>query len=108
MKKYLLSVLLLLCVFVLSGCTSKKTTIVGKWEAKHGTVSYVYTFRDDKTCEYNAGGTIMKCTYTTDGDKLSILYDGNTASFDTTYEIKDGKLNVRDSSGKDTFYESVK
>ena len=40
----------------------------------------------------------MKCTYTIDGDKISILYDGNTVSFDTTFEIKDDTLNVRDSA----------
>ena len=110
MKKYLLSVLLLLCVFTLVGCTKeeKKDPIIGKWEAKLGTYSYVYTFNEDKTCEYNAAGTIMKCTYTIDGDKISILYDGNTVSFDTTFEITNDKLNVRDSNGKDTFYDKIK
>ena len=110
MKKYLLSVLLLLCVVTLVGCTKeeKKDTIVGKWENKLGSSSYVYTFNEDKTCEYNAAGTIMKCTYEVDGDKLSILYSDSTASFDTTYEIKDGKLNVKDSMGNDTYYNSIK
>ena len=46
----------------------------------------------------------MKCTYKTDGDKLSILYDGNTVSFDTTYSIDGNKLNVKDSLGNDTIY----
>ena len=52
---------------------------VGKWA--HG--SYVYTFNADGTCSYDAAGTLMKCTYKTDGDKLSIQYEGkNMASFD--------------------------
>ena len=110
MKKTLLSILLLVCVVVLSGCTKeeKKDTIVGKWETKLGTSSYVYTFNEDKTCSYNAAGTLMKCTYTIDGDKISILYDGNTVSFDTTFEIKDDTLNVRDSNNNDTIYNRVK
>ena len=84
-----------------TGCgKEKKNTIVGKWA--HG--SYVYTFNSDKTCSYDAAGTLMKCTYETDGDKLSILYDGNTASFDTTYSIDGNKLNVKDSFGSDTIY----
>lgn len=103
MKKRMVmfSILLLLCVVVLTGCgKEKKKTIVGKWA--HG--SYVYTFNSDKTCSYDAAGTLMKCTYETDGDKLSILYDGNTASFDTTYSIDGNKLNVKDSFGSDTIY----
>ena len=103
MKKRMVmfSVLLFICVVALTGCEkTKKNTIVGKWA--HG--SYVYTFNSDKTCSYDAGGTLMKCTYKTDGDKLSILYDGNTASFDTTYSIDGNKLNVKDSFGSDTIY----
>lgn len=103
MKKRMVmfSVLLFICVVALTGCgKEKKNTIVGKWAH----VSYVYTFNADKTCSYDAAGTLMKCTYETDGDKLSILYDGNTASFDTTYSIDGNKLNVKDSFGSDTIY----
>ena len=46
----------------------------------------------------------MKCTYEIDGDKISILYDGNTAPFETTFSIDGNKLNVKDSMGKDTIY----
>ena len=103
MKKTIIGgVLLLVGVLLLTGCTGeKKNTIVGKWALDN----FVYTFNEDKTCEYNAAGTIMKCTYETDGDKLSILYDGNTVPFETTYEINGNKLNVKDSLGNDTIYE---
>ena len=62
------------------------------------------SFNADGTCSYDASGTLMKCTYKTDGDKLSILYDGDTVSFDTTYSIDGNKLNVKDSFGNDTIY----
>ena len=103
MKKnlVLVSIMLLVAVIGLTGCgKSNKDPLVGKWA--HG--SYVYTFNSDKTCSYDAAGTLMKCTYKTDGDKLSILYDGNTAAFETTYSIDGNKLNVKDSFGSDTIY----
>lgn len=100
-KMLLFSVLLLVGVVALTGCKNeKKDPIVGKWALD----SYVYTFNSDGTCSYDAAGTLMKCTYKTDGNKLSILYDGSTASFDTTYSIKGNKLNVKDSFGSDTIY----
>lgn len=99
-KKILVGLFSMALCFVLVGC-GKSNTIVGKWG--HG--SFVYTFNKDKTCSYDAAGTVMKCTYKVDGDKLSILYDGDTVSFDTTYSIDGNKLNVKDSFGQDTIYE---
>ena len=46
----------------------------------------------------------MEFTYTTEGDKISILYKGNTAPFETTFTIEGNKLNMKDSFGKDTIY----
>ena len=101
LKKIMLAFVLLLGVFAFAGCDKESNnTIVGKWALG----SYVYTFNADNTCSYDVGGTLMKCTYKTDGDKLSITYDGNTASFDTTYSIDGNKLNVIDSFGNDTIY----
>ena len=102
-KKTLFLSLVLISMIVLSGCgkKTKKNTIVGKWAHSSG---YTYTFNEDKTCSYGIAGASMKCTYKVDGDKLSILYDGNTVSFDTTYSIDGDELNVKDSLGNDTIY----
>ena len=102
MKKNILGVVMIALCLVLVGCNKAKdkNSIVGKWALG----SFVYTFNEDGTCEYDVSGKIMKCTYKTDGDKLSILYDGDTASFDTTYSIDGNKLNVKDSFDNDTIY----
>ena len=50
----------------------------------------------------------MKCTYETDGDKISIMYEGNTVPFETTYSIDGDTLNVKDSFGEDTLYKKQK
>ncbi len=50
----------------------------------------------------------MEFTYKIDGDKISILYTGNTDPFETTYSIDGDTLNVRDSLGKDTLYKREK
>ena len=46
----------------------------------------------------------MECTYEVDGDKLSILYKGNTAPFETTYKIDGNTLTIKDSFGSDVKY----
>ena len=105
MKKSLFCIFIFICCLILIGCGKKAADsgneLVGKWA--HG--SFVYTFNKDGTCSYDAAGTLMKCTYKTNKNKLSILYEGDTTSFDTTYSIDNDKLNVKDSFGDDTIYE---
>ena len=98
-------IFLVIAVICLSGCENKVnkekiTTIIGTWA--HG--SFIYTFNEDKTCSYDAYGTTTKCTYEIDGNKLSILYEGNDESFETTYTIKNNTLNIKDSFGANTPY----
>ncbi|MBQ3293167.1 hypothetical protein IJG93_02605 [Candidatus Saccharibacteria bacterium] len=80
---------------------NKKDPLIGSWE--NG--SYVYTFNEDGTCSYGYGSLgAMECVYHTEGDKISILYNGNTAPFETTYKIDGNQLNVIDSFGNNTIY----
>ena len=81
--------------------------LVGSWENKSYGSSYTYTFNADGTGKYDAAGTIMEFTYTTSGNKISILYTGNTDPFETEYNIDGNTLNVIDSLGNDTLYEKV-
>ena len=46
----------------------------------------------------------MEFTYEDHGDKLSILYDGNTEPIVLDYTISGKTLNVIDSFGRDTIY----
>jgi len=103
MKKrtIILSLILMLGVFALVGCGASKKGIVGVWAYNN---SYIYTFNEDGTGNYDAAGTKMEFTYTTEGEKLSILYTGNTAPFETTYTIEGDTLNIKDSFGNDTIY----
>lgn len=95
-KSFLISLVAIVLCLTLVGC-SKKNGIVGTWSYSS---SFEFVFKEDKTCSY-AG---RNCTYTIDGDKLSILYDGDTASFDTTFKIEDNKLTIKDSLGNDVVY----
>ena len=83
------------------------SALVGSWENKSYGSSYTYTFNEDGTGKYDAGGTLMEFTYTTSGNKISILYTGNTDPFETEYSIDGDTLNVIDSLGHDTLYEKV-
>ncbi len=112
--KGLLALLFLVAgIFVLTGCEKKekepeidRTSIVGKWKYKNGG-NFIYTFNKDGSGTYEVGESTMKFTYKTDKDKLSILYDGDTESFDTTYSIENDVLNVKDSNGKDVLYKRI-
>lgn len=107
MKKALL-VLFVVSIFammlVLTACgdnggsSAASNSIVGSWTYPNSTMTYV--FNEDGTGSYYG----RDFTYTTSGDHLSILYNGDTTSFDTTYTIEGNKLNVRDSFGSDTIY----
>ncbi|MBO4897120.1 MAG: hypothetical protein J5590_02325 [Clostridia bacterium] len=124
MKKFFAVILSAALLFSLFGCGGKNaatetpaaedaqesSAIVGQW--KNDTylpgTEFIYTFNDDGTGEYDAGGTLMKFTYEIDGENISILYDGNTAPFETTFQIDGDTLNVLDSLGNDTLYEKIK
>ena len=98
----------LLCCFVFAACgasddggsksSDPAEAIVGTWEYESG--GFTYVFNKDGTGEYVG----KAFTYTLDGNKISILYDGNTAPFETEYEIDGNKLNIKDSFGTDTIY----
>lgn len=102
MKKSILLVLtaVVICLTVV-GCGKAKDPIVGKWAYGSGD-SFVFTFNEDKTCHYSANN--KNCTYTVDGEKLSILYEGDTAPFETTFRIEDNKFIMKDSFDNDVTY----
>ena len=80
---------------------NKKDPLIGSWVND----SYIYTFNEDGTCSYGYGSAgAMECIYHIEGNRISILYNGNTAPFETTYKIEGNQLNVIDSFGNDTFY----
>ena len=103
MKRTLVTIALLcVCSLMLLTACGKKG-IVGKWESEMG--GYVYTFNEDGTGNYAYGESKMEFTYkTTEDGKLSILYTGNTAAFETTYTIDGNTLNIKDSFDNDTIY----
>lgn len=79
-------------------------TIVGTWASADYSGAYVYTFNEDGSGNYDASGTQMPFTYTAEDGKLSILYDGNTAPFETTYTISGKTLTMKDSFDNDVVY----
>ena len=99
MKRVLYVVAILFVSIFLVGCGKKeeKITLVGSWDYSG---LYTYVFNADGTGSY-AGSNF---TYTTDGDKLSITYEGNTVPFETTYKIDGNKLIIKDSFDNDVTY----
>ena len=91
-----------------SSSVIKETSIVGEWKNTLEGFDFIYTFNADGSGKYDAAGTLMPFTYTIDGDKISILYEGDTVSFDTTFSVNGDTLNVVDSMGEDTLYTKVK
>ena len=102
LKSMFLGLVLSVGVLALTACGAKSDSIVGSWKYDSG--DYVYTFNEDGTGSYNVYGNDMLFTYTTEESKLSILYNGNTAPFETEYSINGKTLNIKDSFGNDTLY----
>ena len=122
MKKIVsLLLVLLLCCFALTACgdsekadsksgadnaaSSEKEVadvnpIVGTWKYDGSSLNYTYVFKADGTGTYFG----EDFTYTVDGNKLSILREGNTAPFETEFSIEGNKLIIKDSFGDDTIY----
>ena len=97
MKKIFLSIVLIGILFISTAC-GKKDSIVGKWTYETG--NYTYTFNEDGTGDYNG----LKFTYTIEGNKISFIHEGNTSPVETTFSIKEDKLNIIDALGNDTIY----
>lgn len=108
MKKTFLSIgviaILVAALFVLTGCGEKNEeplTLVGSWQHSSG---YTYTFNADKTGTYSIDGRFMEFTYEDKGDKVSILYYGNTKASEYEYKIDGNKLIIKDTFGSDVEY----
>ena len=118
MKKFIkfMGLLMIACIAILAltGCAENtekvvsSNPLVGSWKNEYLGYDFIYTFNADGTGKYDAAGTNMPFTYTTEGNQISILYDGDSASFDTEYSIDGSTLNVIDSLGNDTLYQRVK
>ena len=96
----LLLVLVTLCM-VLVSCGGSKNAIVGTWVSKDLELpeGYNLVFNEDGTGVYF--GEDIK--YETNGDKLSIWWEG-TESFDTTFKVDGDELWFKDSNGEDVYW----
>ncbi len=102
MKKTIFVILLVMVVTLTTACGDKK--LVGKWRADGYSSEYYYIFNEDKTCAYEMSGARMECTYEDEGDKVTILYKGNTAANTFEYRIEGDTLIIKDSFGQDVKY----
>ena len=83
---------------------STASSIIGSWKNDSLGINFIYTFYSDGTGSYDMGGTVKEFTYKIEGDKLSVLYTGDTEPFVNEFEIDGDTLNVIDSNGDDTLY----
>ena len=85
MKKVIsvLLVIISLCILLVS-CGGKKNGLTGTWAPR----------------DYDFGEAI---TYKTEGDKLSIWFEG-TDSLDTTFHLDGDEMWFKDSNGEDVFW----
>ena len=98
MKKYFLGLILILLLFLTTGC---KKSIVGKWKSINNDNDFYYIFNDNKTCSYEMLVARLDCTYEIDYDKLNILYKGTNTAKTYNYYFEGNTLIIKDDTGKD-------
>ena len=104
-KVFAIVMLFSVALFALVACGEKEVNpIVGFWKNDESGFDFVYTFNDDGTGSYDSAGTVMPFKYTMDGEKLSVTYDGDSISWDTTFKVNNDTLTVVDSTGEDVVY----
>ena len=94
-----------LITIILTGCGKKG--LIGDWAYYNGSSkndTIYYTFKDEKNGSYTFGGKSRNFTYTDDGTKLTILYDGDTMSSTYEYKLEDDTFTIKDSFGSDVVY----
>ena len=102
MKKYkvlLVTLVLIAAVFIITGC-GEKETLTGKWNSTDGS-NTTYQFNEDGTGVEKKGDEIsMNITYTTDGNKITIMKEvlGQKQSEEYTYELETKKLKLTKNS----------
>ena len=107
MKK-ILSILLVVCLVMglmtacggddkKSGKKEETITIVGTWE--YESMGAAYVFNADGTGAYQFAGSEMKFTYTDDGSKLTLNYEGMDVPNEFKYTIEGKILHIEDSFG---------
>lgn len=111
MKKWIaIALTMVVCLSLLAGCGKDKkeepVTIVGTWE--YADMDAAYIFNEDGTGAYRFYGAEMPFTYTDDGEKISILYDGNTNANVFAYTISGQTLSIEDSFGEIVEYQKTK
>ena len=107
-----IALILALACSILAACGGSRSksgdsgsdTIVGTWGSEDFDGAFVFTFNEDGTGNYDAAGTDMPFTYTAEGGKLSIIYEGDTESFDTTYTLSGDKFTMKDSFDEEVVY----
>ena len=113
MKK-ILSIMSLIAIVVsaltLTGCgkddkKNQKPSIVGEWkvESEEG-YDFRYVFNDDGTGKYVYSGSEIKFTYEDKGDKVVILFEGNTVESELEYRVDGNSLIIKNSFGQDVKY----
>ena len=101
-KRLLFAAVILFLAIALVGCGKKeeKSPLIGSWDYS----GFVYKFNDDKTGSYTAGGTEMPFTYEDDGEKIKILYEGNTEASTYEYKVDGNRLTIHDSFNNEVIY----
>lgn len=113
MKK-ILSILgiiaMVMTALTLTGCgkddkKNEKPSIVGEWKVEsEDNYDFRYIFNEDGTGKYVYPGSELRFTYEDKGDKLAIVFEGNTVESELEYRIEGSTLIIKDSFGKDVRY----
>ncbi len=103
-------VAVVMAALTLTGCgkndnKNKQPSIVGEWKLEsEDKQDYRYKFNEDGTGKYIYTSSELPFTYEDKGDKVVILFEGNTVTTELEYRIEDNILIIKDVFGNDVRY----
>lgn len=108
MKKYLFSLMLILCVVTLVGC-GNKNKLVGTWEGKtEDGMKTTFEFKKDGKVNYdNEYGFKSSGTYTTKDNKVTIKLESWDKEKVYEYKVENKKLSLKATDKLSPSYDSM-
>ena len=84
--------------------STDSNSVVGSWVNNDMGIPVTMTFNADGTGKYEIAGQVMNFTYKTEGNKLSITFEGDTQPMNSDMTVNGDTLSMKDITGQNVIF----